>query len=329
MIQFAGPSPDPDGEDREQSFLWIEDDGLLRDEGVVFGLSGAAPGLAYKEACIGAYFRRRAAEGGRERGALEAELQSVHTRIGELADRCDALRQRAPEPAAHAQDDDPAALVFRYSLGIVAAGGACAGTAALVFEQLRRAFDAPAMVTMGVVAAGFFTVFLPVSALFVNDREQRPGGVELWKVRLAEFGLPLVSAAFVTAWAGERLGPTRSLAEAALLFLVFVFAGRQLLSSVPRLGDAVRQLRRARMDRREMTGRAQQETALEQQGRDLEARMESLRRDLAAVRSDAEWEAIRDAKLALFRSEYELASASRTHAAPHPRASVLSTHGSH
>ncbi|HET6762711.1 MAG TPA: hypothetical protein VFH27_03540 [Longimicrobiaceae bacterium] len=67
---IAGPGmvdeslPDAEHADLEKASLWIEDDGLLRDEGAVFGLSAGAESVAQKEACIGAYFRRTPARMG-------------------------------------------------------------------------------------------------------------------------------------------------------------------------------------------------------------------------------------------------------------------------
>jgi hypothetical protein len=277
----------------ELNFLWIENDGLLRDEGVVFGLAGDREGLARKEECIRAYYRRWIAEDDRRRAAIESEMRDT------------VVAGSAPTPP-RPEGDDAGALAFRHLAGIVAASAACVGTGVLVYEQLRGSFVWPGAITMGVVAAGFFTTFLPISLLFTSDRGDRQGGVELWKVRLAEFGLPLASAAFVVSWGWDRLGPARSAATLVLLFLAFTFAGRQLLSSIPWLGGAVRRLRSDRIAAIQAVRAAGEEAARAE-------RRASLHRELGALRSQAEWEAIRDAKLALFMSEYELASAPARH----------------
>ncbi|HSU13048.1 MAG TPA: hypothetical protein VLK66_03035 [Longimicrobium sp.] len=311
MLSPARASTSTSTDGATLDFRWIEDDGLLRDEGVLFGLARDEGGLKAKEECIRAYYLFCRAETARVRAGLEAELA-----------RCESREAALPRPPASVEpafpgDGAPAALAVRYGLGILASAAACVGTGALVYDQLRSAFGPAALVTLGVVAAGFFTAFLPVSLLFVADGAERPGRVELWKIRLAEFGVPLVAAVFVAVWAWERLGGVRAVSTAALLFLVFVFAGRQLLSSVPRLGEAIR------------TMRAQRGARAVDLRHQAEARTDELRRAIASLRSDAEWDAIRDAKVALFRSEFGLAGGSGQHPARFVSPSaVISSNGS-
>jgi hypothetical protein len=310
----------------ELQCLWIEDEGLLRDEGVVFGLARNAESLQEKEAAIRAYHVRFVAEGNRRRAALEAALAALR----EQHARDEAAAVQAPAPVADQSDPDahPAGgLVVRYALGAAAGAVACAGTAFLVYEQLRPSFQHPWIVTAGVVGAGFFTASLPVPLLFVGDGARRAGGVELWKVRLAELGVPLAAAAFVVAWSLDRLGPVRAAATATLLFMAFAFAGRQVLSTVPPLGAAVRALRRERILRLEQ---ARERARWLEPGGPSDA-VAALRRELADLRSPEEWEAICETRLAIFRSEYHLGAARAGQAVPRPRtqATLLSATGSH
>jgi hypothetical protein len=293
----------------ELDFLWVENDGLLRDEGVVFGLSQDNAALEYKVAAITAYYSRWRADAERRTQALRQEIEDVAA-VRDGLSMTVAQETRAPVDGQFTETDEPGTgVLLRYALGALAAIATCVGISVLAYEQLRPDFALAGVVTAGVVAAGFFTAFLPVSILFVGDGTRRTGEVELWKVRLAEFGLPLVSAAFVVAWAWERLGPARAAATGALLFLAFVFAGRQFLSSVPRMAAAWRSLRAARRARAAELAGARKAQADEASIRSAEDRLVVLRRQLGGIRGPAEWDAIRDAKLALFRSEYELAAA--------------------
>jgi hypothetical protein len=293
----------------ELDFLWVENDGLLRDEGVVFGLSQDKAALEHKEAAIHAYYWRWSADAERRAKALRQEIEDVAA----ARDRLSAAVAQETRIPVHGQltdsDESGPGVLLRYALGALAAVATCAGIAVLAYEQLRPDFALAGVVTAGVVAAGFFTAFLPVSIVFVGDETRRAGNVELWKVRLAEFGLPLVSAGFVVAWAWERLGPARAVATGAMLFLAFVFAGRQFLSSIPRMGAAWRSLRAERGARAAALARTRKAETDEIAVRSADDRLLALRRELGAIRAPAEWEAIRDAKLALFRSEYELAAA--------------------
>lgn len=332
------------------AFAWIEDEGLLRDEGVVFGLMRNAAALKEKEAAIRAFHRRRMAEDARRRLAVQAEMDPLLRRHARAADADRAAEsaaavapslvpiapsvaspvapaqmaaETAAETAADAEAQAAGGLAARYALGLAAAAVACAGTSVFVFEQLRPHFQHPALVTAGIVAAGCFTASLPVSLLFTGDGARRASGVELWKVRLAEFGLPLVASLFVVAWGWPAMGPARAAATGALLFLAFTFAGRQALSTVPPLGAAVRVLRRERELRRARAPRTDP--------RALEDAVAALRRQLAGMRSDEEWDALCETRLSIFRSEYELAAARAGQSAPHrlPPTPLFSTNESH
>lgn len=309
---------------------WIEDEGLLRDEGVVFGLMRNAGALREKEAAIRAFHRRGMAEEARGRRAVQAELDALlrrQARDGSAGPpESTAPVVPAAGPGAAAVDGEthaPGGLAARYALGLAAAAVACAGTAAIVHGQMRPHVQHPALVTAGIVAVGCFTASLPVSLLFAGDEARRASGVEPWKARLAELGVPLVAALFVVAWAWESLGAPRAAATGALLFAAFAFAGRQVLSSVPRLGSALRALRQARDLR---LGRG-----LEPERRVVEDAAAALRRRLAGFRSDEEWEAVCETRLAIFRSEYELAAARAGQPAPARPApsSLFSTTESH
>jgi hypothetical protein len=315
---------------------WIEDEGLLRDEGVVFGLMRNAAALQQKEAAIRAFHRRRMAEEARHRQAVQAEMDALFRSPTPDADAGRAAGSAStavvpspadsmliPAPGGEVEAHAAGGLVARYALGLAAAAVACAGTAVFVHEQLRPHFMQPALVTAGIVAAGCFTASLPVTLLFAGDDARRATRVEPWKARLAEFGLPLVAALFVVGWAWDTLGAARAAATGALLFLAFAFTGRQALSTLPRLGSAVRAVRqeRARLRARglEMEPRARDDAAA------------ALRRRLATFRTEAEWDAVCETRLAIFRSEYELAAARAGQPAPNrlPPTPLFSANESH
>ena len=310
----------------ELQCLWIEDEGLLRDEGVVFGLTRTPGALDEKEAAIRAFHRRHMAEDARRRQAVEAELAALLQRHARDAD---AARVPDADSAPAAEPEGPAAggLVAQEVLRLAAAAVTVVGTAAFVHEQMQPHFQNAWLVTAGVVGAGFFTALRSVPRPSASDDARPSAGVEPWRVRLAEAGLPLAAALFVAVWDFGRLGPLRAAATAALLFLAFAFAGRQALDTVPRLGSAVRALRRERAARLASS----RERAGEPERRALEGAVAALRRELAALRSAEEWDAICDTRVAIFRSEYELAAARSAQGTLHrlPPSTVHSPSESH
>lgn len=292
----------------ELQCLWIEDEGLLRDEGVVFGLTRTPGALAEKEAAIRAFHRRRMAEDARRREAVEAELAALLQRS---ARETDAVVEPAPA-GSEAEGHAAGGLVARDALWLAAAAVTCAGTAVLVHEQLRPHFQNPGLVAAGVVGAGFFAALRPAPPP-AGDGAHAASGAEPRMAIWAELGVPLAAALFVVAWSLDRLGPLRAAATVALLFLAFAFAGRQVLGTVLRLGSAIRALR---LERALRLARSRERDA----GRErdaLDAAVAALRRELAALRSAEEWEAICDTRVAIFRSEYELAASRSGQAGPH------------
>lgn len=304
----------------ESSCLWIEDEGLLRDEGVVFGLMRNPGALEEKEAAIRAFHRRRMAEEARRRHTVEAELAALLQRH---ARPVEAVRILDTAGAPQREEDAHAALVARDGLAMAAAAVTCAGLAAFVYELVQPYFHAPALVTAGVVGAGIFAA-LPTHAAAADGSAGRAG--TRW-ARLVELGLPLAAALFVVAWAQYRLGPFRAGATGALLFLAFAFAGRQVLGTAFRLGAAAMVLGRE-WEQRRAEARAR---AGEMEPRALDEAVAALRREIATLRSVEEWEAICDTRLALFRSEYQLAAARSGQPGPHllPPTSLFSANESH
>lgn len=317
------PAPAPGALD----FLWIEDEGLLRDEGVVFGLAGDRSALEFKEAAIRAYFGHSSAESERKRTALEAQIAEIR-RQEELCLRADGDAVGMRDGLTRVSGDDaPLATITRYGAGMAAAVLATVGTGVLVFELLAPSFANSGAVTLGVVCAAFFTAFLPVSILFAQGGAQGDGDVEPWKVWSAEIGLPIVAALFVTTWSWDTLTGARAVALALFLFLVFVFTGRQFLSSIPRLGRAV-VAARVQMERQREVAEvlaAHQRRAADRLA--FDERLSGAAASLASLRSRAEWEAIRDAKIALFRSEFELAATRAAHGPAEFAPSAVSTNG--
>ena len=113
------------------------------------------------------------------------------------------------------------------------------------------------------------------------------------------------------AWGGDQLGLVRGVATFVFLALLLIFAGRLLLSLLPQIGDAVSRIVQRRADRRNGIARNERRGEMENHLAVLAGRSSELGRHLAGIVSREEWDAICDAKLALFRSEFELAAATR------------------
>lgn len=345
--QSHTPEPRTRASERVVSW-WIENDGLLRDEGAVFGLSGIPTLPESKIEAVTAYYRARIAHTEARRWALLEERERLTRRVEALGERIEWLSRNlwrqmasradardsgvdpeppnAPDPSLTTpRDVDPSSIghrafpddslpttnrggLLRYGLGTLCAAATCVLTYFVVREVLGDAVRYPELTSIAVILAGMFTVFAPTSLLFSSDRRHReqPWEVELWKVRLAEIGFPIVAAAFVVAW-GERRDPLRDLLAFSFIALLFLFGGRLFLSLLTRskyeLQHAVlawRRRARERLRRRELK-------RLEMQIATLNHQLAAVDEEIRRLPGEEELRAECDHKVALLRSEFELA----------------------
>lgn len=329
---------------------WIENDGLLRDEGIVFGMSGIPTVPESKIEAIAAYYRARIARTEAKRRAVQEERDRLNRRVEVLAKRIDFLSQDLWEPLAPRNDSiraddvqkphgeqtapDPESLyvdqpsylypapmrdsarpadagsLLRYGLGSICAAAICIMAYFIVREVLGDEVRYPEWISIGVILSGMFTVFAPTSLLFSSDRRHReePWETELWKVRLAEIGFPIVAAAFVVVW-GDRRDILRDLVAFSFLGLLFLFGGRLLLSLLTRSSHEFEYARLRWRRRRAGKLRRREQKRLEKQMTAVNQQIAALRMEIRHFPSEDELKAESDHKIALFRSEFELARA--------------------
>ncbi len=381
---------------------WIDDENLLRDEGVLFGLScGDAESpetlqaMREKVACIEAHHERLAqraaamlvfneAEFIRLVAALtEADTDVERTRLAARAAQEVRIRlesdartrardraDRSAEAAAtrHAVPDALAPSepyqIARYTVGLALALAACVGVVVLVYDLLDHSrFDFALPVSLGVALAGLFCTFQPLALVLAGDARVQgaEAAPEMWKLRFAEWSLPLVAAAFVAYWASvpatglgaaQRValdGPLQVGITFVFLAVFFVLGGKLLLGLSTRLAIVLRQRRAATAAREESVAEAEREaaadlaehlhrvadadaerarltglaTAAEAHAATLREQAERLRIGSREARAEREgWARLATQRVALFRSEFWLAVEQRRMARERPAASA-------
>ncbi len=285
---------------------WIDDDGLLRDEGVIFGravgtadMSGEGGPLHWKLEAIRSHYRRQVA-------SPEASAAGCMERIDILKQEQQEAQQAIAEAeealATDGNEDAPQRV--RDTVGFLFALIACVGMPVLVLDLLRpEAFEFPIVVAVVAATAGLFSLFQSRSVLFVSHGHLRssPEQPETWKVYLTELLPPLAAAAFVATFAHVpgKAGAT----AAAFVFLAVVFwiTGRLALSALPRIGAAAVLARRSRQH---MRSAEEARTRLAAAEEALAKEQEQQRVHLIEIGRATH---MADAKVALFLSEYELA----------------------
>jgi hypothetical protein len=304
---------DPSTADSQQPQSWIENDGLLRDEGILFGLAGLEDGLDHKIDSIREYFEEKKAAVRRKNERLDREVSRVDRQRSEARDEIDRLKTRIEDPPVPEIDgarDIERHTLLRYALGFVAAAAICGLNFYLILDLLRPHFEAPTLVTAGVFLAGSFALFQPTSLFFTSDDAQRDGreAPELWKTRLAEFGMPLVASLFTVSWAYPELGLFRSGSFFLYLSMLFLLGGKLFLSTIPVVALILRTLRRdLRVWWIQRRARQKIETIRDDKLPRLDEDEEEIERRRDEITDISEIEARCESAIELFRSEYALA----------------------
>lgn len=285
---------------------WLADERLLRDEGIIFGLSNAR--ADEKTAVIRTFFANQTA-------GLERQIEHYNERIGELnlfigqrENELGELEHRrntllARQPADHQLPRTIAGLLLAVGMGI--------SNYFLIETALRPAYPVnTGLIALGVFLAGMFGLFSRTSVL--HDPTGRPS---LWRL-MGEAALPVAAAGFV--WMMALQSQSVGMASALGLFVLglFLFGGKLLPVLLMELRNDLQanaSNRRLSHDQRVLTVQYDSESA-------------ELRRDIDTFRTQ-KWQILpdlsrleadrdrlntrRDMLIRLFESEFNLARSVR------------------
>lgn len=307
--------PAPPRLERRQSFgRWIEDEGLLRDEGTVCGLTGDADGVEGKLHAIRAYFEHEAVRAERDRTPLVERLGEARMRRAEARAQLDEARGgvREMELASRRSGSEVSVghlLVRQVPTFLLAAAAAGCGFV-FVREAVADDFSSPIPIALAVLFCGSFIQFRPVSLLFSDEDGEADGGVRHaggWRINVIELVPPAIAALFTCVWLVGDRSSAQIAATGIFLFTLFFFCGKLALSTLAVAAQAVERRRAARAKTRaaredvetlkEQAAAAAAELALadDEEVRAIEA--------LAGMADRAEVEAERDYWISLFNSE--------------------------
>jgi flagellar biosynthesis GTPase FlhF len=308
---------------------WIDNDGLLRDDGAIFGrVSGTLDleeenaALEEKLRSIRAYYGKKTAICDQRRAHADETITRLQERRNDLQAEEERLRdvieeRRAGDPEAFDPLSPGSGIhVARYGAGLLLNVAGCVLLGAFVFDLLQETtLQYPLWCSVGVVLLALFNAFHPLSLLFVNDealQQGRSGGAEGWKLHVSEWALPLAGAMFVAVWAHSGEAYVRSGTVFLLLLAAFGISGRLLMSTVTRLSVSVKQAlgdwrrQRARRAETQRLERLADRKAEQKRTTELRLRQEREQRAEAQAQSAA-FEKEAEEKMHLFQSEYELA----------------------
>jgi hypothetical protein len=326
------PALSPPTADWQNEPAWLTDEDVLRDEGVIYGLSMAR--ADEKVAMIRAWFEYQTAE-------LSQQIEDAHVRISEYnlfieqtENQINELRYRTEELTNQSLTEHQ---LPRTIVGLGLSVAMCAANFFLIDEALRPAFPANRGVAVGVWLAGLFGSFSRTSLFHENTP------VSLRRL-VAEAGLPMAAALFLLAQVIAHQPPNAAsdsvpafassagLASAFALFgfvlMLFLLGGKWLLANLTGLKN---DLRASQINRRLRHDQRDKPAMWEQQRQQLEQKISALRVkkwELMPALNRAEAErnrqhARRDMLIRLFESEFHLARSLRDRLPETDRLTIL------
>jgi len=205
-------------------YQWIINEGLLRDEGVLFGLAGAA--IGDKIDAIREYYRIKKAGAQTKREQLEKEIAEVGA---------DLARQLAEAQALEPGKVNLVPVLIQLFLY----GGICYFNFFLETYWLSPVIRS-IPICVGLYLFGLFSVFLGRSIMYNSVRDLADGRKdgqprEKWKIYLEELAVPLVVSLFVAVLPSFTYPLTFSILAALFFFLLFLLGGKGLVNNFFRL----------------------------------------------------------------------------------------------
>jgi len=281
---------------------WLEDETLLRDEGVIFGLSESKP--EEKVAIIRNYFVHQTADLELDVERYGEKIQELNLFIGQKETRINELKDKAAELDARQNEGEH--QLPRTIVGLVFSMAMCVGNFFLIDDTLRPLYPNSQWIAVGVFLAGMFNLFGRVSLFHDTDSNVS------WRRLLEEVGMPFAAAMFVFVQALQNQTVWRAVALFVFVFFLFLFAGKLLLSNITVLRNDLRIWLTGANMKKEKTSKT--ETWDEETNR-LNAEIDELRiqkwqivPQLNRVEAElARVNARRDALIKLFESEFYLA----------------------
>ncbi len=210
--------------------VWLENDDLLRDEGVIFGLSESKS--EEKTGVIKNYFAHQTAGLEREVELHSEKIQELNLFIEQRETRINDIKNKIN--TLESQEIKSEHQLLRTIVGLVFSVAMCVGNYFLIEDTLRPLYGSSRWIAVGVFLAGMFNLFGRIS-LF-HDTDSRLS----WKQLLEEIGTPLAASVFVFVQAWQQQPVARSLALFGFVFFLFLFAGKLLLSNLTLLHNDLR-----------------------------------------------------------------------------------------
>ena len=285
---------------------WLEDEDLLRDEGVIFGLTDAL--AEEKVGIIEAIFVEKSATDSKRVELLSEKIGELNLKLGQLEEKMDAKSRKVEsytlaEKVSHQLPKTATSLMLS---GIMAIGNFF-----LIDNVFTVAFpDYHLIISSGVFLAGMFTLFSGISVL--HHTGESPS---FWQM-LKELALPVSASVFVWTIAAGSMSGIRAFGMFLFVLSLFLYSGKLFLDNLIEVKEDFSSWlhnRKIRMDKQKTVG------GLEKEIEEIRLKMDELRVEkwkIIPELSEAEgrvsqWNGRKDSLIQLFQSEFKLARSYR------------------
>jgi hypothetical protein len=298
---------------------WLDNEDMLRDEGVIFGLTGVNP--TEKTASIKLFFSQKTAGAMKEIEQLNEKIQELNLEIGDKEEKINALKSKSENLENKEVRDEQHLLrtIVGLSLSIVM----CVANFYLIEESLRPSFSQSFPIAIGVFMAGMFNLFDRTSLL----HEKREFS---FRNLAEEIGLPLAASLFIFVQIADKQPLLKAFGLFFFTFCLFLFAGKLFLGNLTTLKrDFDIWLEKRNLSNQKRTKIVEWEEQIEQ----LEADINTIRTDKWKIlprlnKLEAEVSKIdaqRDMLIKLFESEFNLAKSHASKLSPKQFRDILGT----
>jgi len=265
-------------------YQWIVNEGLLRDEGTLYGIAGA--GLLEKTEAIRDYYRIRKA-------ASRTKQEHLKEQIEELIKL---------SISTHKDNSDNQSNLIPILLQLILYAAICYFNYWLVSYWLSPAIQS-VPIFLGVYLFGLFSVFIGRSIMYnaaqsLTDEKAPVEKREKWKIYLEEIGVPLIVSLFIAILPAKSYPIEFTIVAAPLFFMLFLLGGKGLINTLFR---SRKELAYSFQYMRQKKERKKKKLELQTLQKDLEST------DAALEELNGEEEY----KIKVFASEYKLAFESR------------------
>lgn len=286
-------------------FYWIENIGILRDEGIIFGLSNSP--VAEKLDSISKYFDEIKSFYKNRLNQLNSKLDKLKTEEKDLLDTIKENRKKLilmqNEFVSEKKD---VTYIVRNIIGLLFISAACLFIYFIIINALGKNFLYLNLVSIALMLVGLFGLYSKTSLFFENHPELN--GKLNWKQLLLEVGLPLSVAFFIFIHALDNHNILKAFSYFLVIALFFLFGGKLLLSIITLIqNDFTNHIRENKIRKNCIF--------LNKSLAELNSELEKIRLEISnyydyinEMPDDETVEAKKQARIKTFLSEYELAN---------------------